>query len=967
MAELTLRQKKILDAIKKNYRDTLESKMVANISASFSGQEKYGISLEKISTWVKDIEDVKTLEKSYLDKLVNSPTILQKLGNGALAVLAGGGLGAASFIGINAMQTSPLGWIKTALGFDIADPSSTITKTATGVFSAALGALVTKAIYDSFNNAEKGDSYGDFETFKSQLEKETAFSNAIKAQCENLSKELVKLFHFREMLLLGKLSDDPIEQDARNLFLQRINVSDSQNKMAINAAIESYFLQELTNLFNVGFKKLYEVHDDEIVSEEKSAFRKWFNRLRESTSQRQETTQQIQLKFMELCRDFLVAEANEPTILAKYPKFTATASGLLVGAAVLGTLALVLGGPVTWGVAAIALVAFAVVTLASYKLVTGVDALHYKRDKDNRREIDKTVKKIEGEFLRLQKELAGRPATTAANLKEAHDFKKINDSFLHLFKGKEVARGSSSGWIREYAARYRHSKAIEIDLGDDLRTLIVESDKQTKAIIDELNNEKLDLLSKFIADTSSYLQSEANKNTINDYQLIQKIKEQVIHISANIKVVPKPLLEFYKKPIDEGGLGGFEQDLTGALWLSQGTKNNPYDNLCETALQLNKDIEAFHEKLFFKGYSIMREALGLAPEKKLQLTADNIDSYLNHSFEFLLSLTQKIAPPKEGGINPLNQAVVTSPKFILYRTLLLKQLAYLADPGNPEVDAVVQSKIRSFVTDNFGLNPAIVFDDLLNQSYLREEPKEEDTRYKNKDGETLIASQLDNVLEAVHLDIAYNSVKFTPQKTIDFYITQFMKQHKSSHQGVFAHGHAQTHLVPGGEDYKMHISKYIENTKEFLDAHQQHPELINSGVLLCYEYAVAVQVFTGILAIAKQLPKCKEAKEVNALLSAFSLLHGFAQDRQFVYEEENACSVIKTLEKLAKLKEGENINLSDLPGQSEINLMIEKVATRGIIKIPEKKGETKVTTVGFFKRERESAVTIEAGSEHQFK
>lgn len=919
MPELAPKEKNILEAIKKNHKKVLETRMVANLGSRLSKD----VDPIEIASWMNDIAEIRSLAAIYLNDVTTLPTLTEKMGNGALAALVGGGVGSAVFLGMKALNTGPIGLIKNLFGLGTGDSRSIMEQTAGGVFSAALGVLVTKVLYDAFISKYDGDSADAVIKFNEEFNKADGLSKIIKKKSEELSKEIVKLFHFREMLLLGKISDNEQELDARAEFIKRANLKGKTDE-AINAAIEAYFLKELNLLFNSSFKSLYEAHAGEIAKESASFFSNWFHQFFDSTSERQISTQQIQLKFMELCRDFLLSEKNEPTFLARYPKITATIGGILVGALVLGTLALAFGGPVTWGIAAIALVAFAVATAATYLIVTHIDKIHYTRDANNRDEIQYAVDQIDDEFLRLNKEIIERKDTSELNIKQAKDFKKVNDSFLGIFKNNNVARGSASGWLREYAARYRHSKAIEIDLGDEYKQLIIDSNKQTQDLIAQINQGNQQHLRQFISDTSTYLNHEINQKTISEFELIQKIKEQVIQISASVKVIPAELIEFYKKPINQGGLGGFESDLSHAHSLvpiitdSKDSIENPYDSLCTAASILYKTKELpYAGKQLFKGDAALREMLGLPGEdfNATGLTFETVDEYLNNSYEFLFALNIKIKPRE--GFNPLDQESILSNEFILYRALLLKQLASLCDTSNHTVATDVKYKIRAFIKQRFDIDPDIVFDDLINQSLMLEEVDETGLRY----------TKLANIAQIIHLDLAYNSVKLTPKHVINFYIQAFLKEKTNDGQstkkaGIFAYGKAEIDLNPqGSQQYLDTVKQYTVNSKDFIAQNANNRALTSSGILDCYKYSMSIQVYQTMLRIAKDLRAIdpldttqENQNKIRYLKEAFLYLYAFSKiSCDPLKESSEAKKIIDALQQIIISKEVDCSKLAESP------------------------------------------------------
>lgn len=894
MVKLIDKSQKIIKTIQKNHKELLQVRMATHLNA----KTNLGVDPKVIMGWLEHIKDVKEIEEPYLKHVVDTPNLAEKLGSGALAALVGGGVGSGLFFGLKLFNTSVPGLIKSAFGLGTGDSRSVVEQTASGLFSGAVGALIATVVYKSYIAQYKGDKAQAEEEFEKEINSKDGFSKNIKEKSKEISEQLIKLFHFREMLLLGKMGTNPLEIDAREAFIKRANLK-NQSEAAINAAIETYFLRELSTLFNDGFQELYEAHAQEIDQEKASPFRKWFHQFFDSAQVRQSFTQQIQIDFMKLCQAYLLEEKNEPTFFAKYPKSTATIGGLLVGALVLGTLALALGGPITWGIAAIALVAFAVATVAIYLSVTRIDKLHYKRSEANRNEIDYAVEQVENEFLRLEKEVAHRKPTSEVNVKEIKNFDKANASLLGL-ADKHIARGTMEGWLRDYAARYRHSKTIEIDMGEKYIELVNASEEQTQALIDSITQANIDPLKKFIADTTAYLKKNENQDTIEEFQLIHKIKEQVIHIVASTKALPDELEKFYTLPISEGGLGGVKSDLSAVINLapinSKPTTENKNVLLDAAYLIFKSDELLYSGKKWLKGDAELRSMLGLpkgkADESALlaDLSIDTVDAYLKNSYEFLFMLNPPIHP---GNINPLEQALSISPQFRLYKTLLLKQLANLCDPSNSSVDPLVKSRIKEFVKERFLINPELVFDDLMNQHLMMEELDETAGFVLDRNGITIYKNQLQNVAHAIHLNIAYNSVFMTPRIVLDCHIREFLTQNKLS-AGVFAYDRAETQLNPqGSQQFVQDVATYITNTKNFLDNSNAIPCLKKTGIRECYKAAMSAQVYQIMLRIAKDINEMKaddpqkDTKQAH-LLEAFKALRSFSNANCYPLKKESS-------------------------------------------------------------------------------
>ena len=62
-------------------------------------------------------------------------------------------------------------------------------------------------------------------------------------------------------------------------------------------------------------------------------------------------------------------------------------------------------------------------------------------------------------------------------------------------------------------------------------------------------------------------------------------------------------------------------------------------------------------------------------------------------------------------------------EFNLYRMLLITQLAHLADPNNLRVDPSIKRDIEIFAQDKLGIDPKVVFNEVLNQGLFIEDDR----------------------------------------------------------------------------------------------------------------------------------------------------------------------------------------------------------------------------------------------------
>ncbi|KGP63982.1 hypothetical protein EP47_08785 [Legionella norrlandica] len=890
MLELNAKEIAIIKAIHHNHKKLLENQMIAHFGVYFE-QSKHP---EKLYSWVEKIEDTRLLANHYLDTIALSqaPSTISSLEKETAG---------SSYFFEKAKLLIPESIRNFIFDISTSNDNSLFNFVAAEVFSLALGKSITDILFDYFNNEFLGAPEDAQKEFNKNLEKQTELSNLIQKECERISIKIIKLFHFREMLLLGKISKSPTEPNAREEFITRAKIT-NEPKETIHLAIEIYFARELSNIFNTGFKSLYRVHDVEIQSEHQSPLVKWVNKMSESEQIRLAFTQEIQLKFMLLAKDFLLEKMNQKGVIARYPIIFSLLAGVVLAPIVGITMSIIAGGAFLWAVIALSVLVFALASICAHLLINKLSLLTYQRSADNRTHIQQSIDMINGEFLRLKKESLLKKEITTELIENTRDFEKINQNFLLNTIEKKVARGSVSGWLREYASRYRHSKAVEVDLGDEYKELIIQSRIQTQELIRSVNKKKSKLLTKWIHDTTRYLRNEENRSVIEEFELIPKIKEQVLEIVSQLEYIPPALLEFYSNPKEKGGLEGNESDFAHIIrftptYETEKLGHNPYQHLCDTALNLFKKYEPLYtSNCIFLGDPVYRQMLGIARRDQGEpITAENINAYLNNSYAFLLSLCHKVKPGF--GLDPLQQTVRVTDEFILYRMLLLKQLATLSEVNNKEISNEVKFKIRLFIQKHFNQDTKVIFDDLANQMFLLNKGDPNSRIYKNNDHFEVLDTELDNIIQAINLDVAYSTKNFNLIKILGYFIDKFIEEYGTQPALIFAYGKSEQEINPQGTEYYFNtLSQYCKNTAEFLKTSQTNKALTATNILDCYQYDMSLQIYRTQIRIISNIKEVNQLKATNEtdqqikiLLKSFELLSEFSKTHCYSLKPDSSC------------------------------------------------------------------------------
>ena len=350
---------------------------------------------------------------------------------------------------------------------------------------------------------------------------------------------------------------------------------------------------------------------------------------------------------------------------------------------------------------------------------------------------------------------------------------------------------------------------------------------------------------KFIEKTKSYLLNKENANFIKKFEIINKIREQILSITSAIpnsitSDIPKELIDFYTAPISQGGLQGVAQDLNNARLISPNvicgiTYSEPYKLLLTTAQKLNYAISRDPNKNFIlHGDTQYRKMLGLNIDPNSftlenKITSQNIGIFLENSFEFLYSLDKS---------QDINKPLENSYEFILYRMLLLKQLSVITNPNNLCFEKSIKQEVLEFIQDKLKIEPALVINDIFNQSLFSYNNDDNKCTPIIKDplGQNILVCDLEFIAEAVRLDIAYTSNHVTPKMIIDIEASKFILRKNEASCMLFGY-YQGSKLVPEiSSSFFEKISTTIANSREFILSIMDKKLMGNFSCLKYYLY-----------------------------------------------------------------------------------------------------------------------------------
>ena len=841
------------DIIKQNYHAYLRANMITHLG-SYRAQNKKNL----VDNYIIAIEDYRKQQESYLDDAIRGPSVIEEIKRGTISSLLGLSLGAATFGAEQKIPSADLMGVKTS---------------AQAGFAAAISASATALIFTIWNESTVKSERLDYNQLREVME-QNGFS---KERFNELSSQLVQLFHYRECLLLGLKTTDGVNM--REAFLRHYYplVHENDIKDDVNLAIEVYFQQQLNHLFTHAFEEIYNQHTRELDEEHAQPVINWFKKNFRSTNQRERFTQKIQIKYISECIRFLEKEMAEPSFFGKYTWLCDIISGFISAAFVLAVFAIMNTAIQTLGLIGIVVATAALAALATHGLIHSTDKLFYKRDAANRQAIHTTIKSITKEHQRLTQLVQHVVFTSKKEIRQLHQFYRDDHPFLGFGKRNHIFAGSLRSWVRELSARYRDSEAIDIDLSKEIKHVMMESTKQHAHLIQLIkknihqghSNHDQEKLAKYINETKAYLMHPEHLEFIRSFKLREKIKEQILEIIGQLEPeeaanLPQVISDFYLLPVRKGGLSGLASDLSQCHHLARILGNetapspHPYEHLLNTAFYLSHRLNASVESEYIlRGDDSYRKILGLftddAEEIEQKLSASTIERYLHASFSFLCLLNDYRNHRSWDAPFENNDA------YLIYRMLLVKQLAHLADANNRQVDSFIKLKVREFTKNSLNYNPDQAFYDASTQAMLKG---------CNGDRGSLIdplgsshpTRELADIADAIRVDIAHEAEPLSSKKLIDREAQKFLIS--NSTQRILAYN-SMTLVAENSDAFARVIQEMLKTTQAFISWINRVDLLKETNTLALY----GLQIASEKQRLLQQIERISQVQPITSLNS----------------------------------------------------------------------------------------------------
>jgi hypothetical protein len=348
------------------------------------------------------------------------------------------------------------------------------------------------------------------------------------------------------------------------------------------------------------------------------------------------------------------------------------------------------------------------------------------------------------------------------------------------------------------------------------------------------------------------------------------------------------LVEFYTNY-----LGGVSHDLDQVRSLAPSIADNitadvhhPYYPLFTLAASINDQLNACADQEFIlRGDSYYRNLLGLPNEDckyiETKITLANIQDYLEASFNFLCLLNHY--ETNTNWDTPFNN----NDMFVLYRMLLVKQLANLTNPNNVRVENLIKEKIKNFVRDKLNYNFDLVCNDIFHQELLIV-PDTSKQEINDPLGNPHKISDLSYIADALRVDLSCVLSSLPPKKLIIFAAKKFLKQDEESL--IFAYNSCGKFIPEYSDNFYNKITQTINTTRAFCTSLQENSLLEKTGITKSYLTVVATEVKLIIDKIEKKktissaIP-AKQAPQLAEALATLTLFATHAEDQASAWQQ----------------------------------------------------------------------------------
>lgn len=851
---------------------------------------------------------------------LKTPSLSQKIINGALAGLLGTAAGAASGLAVKAKFGGVSSLFHNATG----TPSGTDIA-ATGI-GAAIGVLTTSILWNCFQAHDTGRYGKQREDFEEEI-KDLPITKAIREKLTEKIKDVAILFAYREMLFLGSINSDDTTNYRKNLedHLIKTNIiteemNKRQREKYIDAAIERYFLNQLSVIFGDVFEQTWEIQDADFEEQNRSYLKRFFSSLLHSDEVKENFTQQIQLQFMEATSTFLRNEKDEKNFFGRHKLEFKVVGGIIVAGIVIAAIA---SNPAGWATAAVVATAiivggigFGIGYAVTRLLFKCYPSLLKKRDRRNRKSIEDLTTEVSDKVVEISTILDAKPKTTSEDIEKLEKLKDEDSPHFFNFFGDKVrlcALGSAASWVREYNKRYLHSERTSVELRGKIIKIINESQRQNEAILREIKADTKRTkpsrkLSEFFDKTTTYLKDKEHQDDIELFELRDKMREQILTLVAaipdTVKDIPDELAKLYTLPIKEGGLNGQLKELEMARTLApsrDSSTTNDFKKLRAAADDMKDKMQQRSHQYpsALQGDETYCMALGITCTTG-DISPDTFDQRLSDSFDFLFSLLDPIDASQN-----IFKVAHQSQASLIYRGLLFKQLAtlYLENETNP----LIKAKIKSFLQDRFGLNANLIFDDIASQADFPREVED-----FNPSQAELPAAPLKDFADALRLDIAYSNNALSPRLVLEKEIISFARaeglEEPEDKLPLIGIGHRQNINFTAGPDEEscQRLAKFVDKTIAFIGHLQKKPYLQRNGFLTAYCFETSRQVYTEMVDIVIKMHALSQSPDVSTTqtvnyIRQFQMLNEFVKEYGFPLGMCPAREVINVLSKLPPL------------------------------------------------------------------
>lgn len=771
---------------------------------------------ERLEAITLKLDETKKSKLSELKSAAHMPTKSERAAAAAKGTLVGGVVGVGTFAALKSKGKST---------FSLFGGGDNVMQ---GVLAGTTGAMATAVVTKVLTDQRYGALGKDNKDFQESLA-ENEFSSAMKNTFAEMSDRFFHCFYFRDLMRQRiENNEDKLLWlgDARNA-----DYTEDEKQQFLNE-LDAYFITSLSRLLAESFEHF----DARINDKDHPHLHQLWDKIRGRDNIKNMLALECQMAFMQSSAAYIDKRSYDKKWRYLHPWLFSASAPLAIGVVVTSTLIL-LSVAVPFIIASVgvsvAITGLSMFLLGKLRLRKRYHSdASFKRKESDRLSLHAIADKIrqakDGLHNHLQKQVK---RTEKLETKNLETFTHASGRFNKMRGKHKVLLGSSAAWLRETAERWVSNRSFA-ELNKTISEIRHESIKQSKVFIDEFrHDENTETLEEALKETKSFLRARENRDFIESFEIKQKIKEQLLGLVAKEPALArhKKLREFYKKSCD-GNAADLDQKVICRHALNHLT--TAFTELQQAFLNHPNPQAILH------GHGDTAHALHLGTYQDA-INPENIKTLLANSFFFLSNLAMPMSADTD-----FEAKAFSSDAFIVYRAILLEQLAHIYEPsavdGEVEKQAI-NAEIETFLREKLDIHAGVVLDDYYNHHYFKPQlDRNHQPRVSDEYGNSYLKEDLKYVQKLCCLDMAYNGAGFNYRQILEGYMHEYLHENPDKNiMGVYA-----TPLldVRTEANYAEQIDGVLNDTRGFVRWLKSKSNAFAKGIADRYQIAILQQL-----------------------------------------------------------------------------------------------------------------------------